>query len=79
MREAGTDLHFTPADGLRVVQFTTGNGLAFYGGKFTASLANFKMTRLQKNWRALQDGMFESAGVNFEKRNSLRPPLGFSS
>jgi len=33
-------------DGLRVVQFCDGTGLANYGGKFTATLAGFKMTQL---------------------------------
>jgi hypothetical protein len=40
----GTEQKFTATDGLRVVQFADGAGLAFYGSKFTATLANFKMT-----------------------------------
>lgn len=35
-----------PTDGLRVVQFSDGAGLACYGSKFTATIANFKMTSL---------------------------------
>lgn len=34
------------ADGLRIVEFTDGTGIANYDGKFTATVANFKMTSL---------------------------------
>lgn len=33
-------------EGLRVVQFTDGTGLANYGSKFTATVSHFKMTEL---------------------------------
>jgi len=34
------------ADGLRVVEFTDGTGIANYDGNFTATVGNFKMTQL---------------------------------
>lgn len=34
------------ADSLRIVEFTDGTGIANYDGKFTATVANFKMTSL---------------------------------
>jgi hypothetical protein len=40
----GTEQKFSATDGLRVVQFVDGTGLAYYGSKFTATVANFKMT-----------------------------------
>lgn len=43
--EVGT-VKFKPADGLRVVQFADGTGMAFYGSEFSAIVSNFKMTRL---------------------------------
>lgn len=43
---AGTDQKFTATDGLRLIQFSDGAGLAFYGSKFTATIAHFKMTWL---------------------------------
>ena len=39
-------IHFERGEGLRVVQFTDGAGLAFYGSRFSATIDNFKMTRL---------------------------------
>jgi hypothetical protein len=33
-------------DGLRIVQFCDGTGLAYYGSKFTATLGQFKMVTL---------------------------------
>ncbi len=44
--QAGQEISIPDADGLRVVQFTDGAGLAFYGGQFTATVGNFKMTKL---------------------------------
>lgn len=45
--QAGDVIHLPATmDGLRVVQFCDGTGLANYGGKFTATLAGFKMTQL---------------------------------
>ena len=41
---AGDDQKITTTDELRVVQFTDGAGLAYYGSKFTATVAHFKMT-----------------------------------
>ncbi len=41
---AGDDQKFTATDGLRLIQLTDGAGLAFYGSKFTATVAHFKMS-----------------------------------
>jgi len=42
--EVGT-VQFKTGEPLRIVQFTDGTGLAFYGGQFKAVISNFKMTR----------------------------------
>lgn len=44
--EVSEEIALPDFDGLRVVQFTDGTGLAYYGGLFTATVGNFKMTQL---------------------------------
>jgi len=43
-KEAGV-VKFKAPEALRVVQFSDGTGLAFYGGQYNAVISNFKMTR----------------------------------
>lgn len=44
--EVSEEITLPDFDGLRVVQFTDGAGLAYYGGLFTATVGNFKMVQL---------------------------------
>jgi hypothetical protein len=44
--EVGGPISLPTPDGLRLVQFSDGTGLAFYGSQFAATIANFKMTKL---------------------------------
>lgn len=44
--QVGEEQKIDAQDGLRVVQFSDGAGLAYYGSKFTATMAKFKMTTL---------------------------------
>jgi hypothetical protein len=44
--QVSDDMALPDADGLRVVQFTDGTGLAFYGSQFTATMGGFKMIQL---------------------------------
>jgi hypothetical protein len=45
--QVGEEISLPPnMDGLRVVEFTDGTGVANYDGNFTATVANFKMTQL---------------------------------
>lgn len=45
--QVGDPISLPPsADGLRVVEFTDGTGIANYDGSFTATVGNFKMTQL---------------------------------
>lgn len=44
--DVASDISVPATGGLRVVQFSDGAGLAFYGSRFTATIGNFKMTQL---------------------------------
>jgi hypothetical protein len=44
--EVGSPVDIPAANGLRLVQFSDGTGLAFYGSTYTAMMAHFKMTKL---------------------------------